>query len=702
MRETNFIKQKKDKWIELERTMQQTNPDPEKLNDLYVQITDDLSYSRTFYPNRSVRVYLNGLAQQIFYSIYKNKKGTVRKLFSFWTKDLPLILYQSRWELLLGILIFWIPFIVGCLSGSIGGDEEFARQLLGDEYIDITLANISSGDPMAIYKHQTPITMFFTIFFNNVVVCFRFFMFGILFGLGSIIELLNFGLYVGSFQYFFYEQGELLQSVLGIWAHGSIEIPAAILSGVSGIVMGKGLVFPGSYGRLQAFILSARKGIQIMIGTLPLIFIAAVIESYITRLTETPDIIRAIFISFNLFVVLLYFVILPYIVGTKNFIQKIPLISAVTLIGMLLLTILLWMFDVSNPVYIALIAFAPIALIVIKLFSIFGLFTPKKIEEKEDKLQTESNSNIRFDQLKSSGEIFKDTFIVYKKNMSKIISIAFITAAIFTSFTLLFVPGKATDIYGFPVNFEEFLIDLWHFSTGGLTGNSIFIGQFFNYNNGFISPHFITNCIVYSIITYISLTAIKSIYYKQKNIFKTQQTLSSKIADFLKVSVVVVIANILLLLGNEAGFFNFLLLLIMPFLLLWAAILVLEGVNLFKGLGRAFELFLTRVGNSYLLYLILGLITIMVLMLLFSPVMFFILDNFGNNLRTSQSDMDELVIVALIYITQTTFSLIFSLVVMGFGLLYFSQMEIRDAKSLSEKIQTIGMRKRIRGLEREG
>ena len=67
MRETNFIKQKKDKWIELERTIQQVNPDPDKLNDLFVQITDDLSYSRTFYPNRSVRVYLNGLAQQIFY-----------------------------------------------------------------------------------------------------------------------------------------------------------------------------------------------------------------------------------------------------------------------------------------------------------------------------------------------------------------------------------------------------------------------------------------------------------------------------------------------------------------------------------------------------------------------------------------------------------------------------------------------------------
>ena len=71
MRETSFIKQNKKKWKEFEKTMETAEPDPEKLNELYVKITDDLSYSRTFYPNRSVRVYLNNLAQQIFHTIYK-------------------------------------------------------------------------------------------------------------------------------------------------------------------------------------------------------------------------------------------------------------------------------------------------------------------------------------------------------------------------------------------------------------------------------------------------------------------------------------------------------------------------------------------------------------------------------------------------------------------------------------------------------
>jgi len=96
MRETNFINQNKEKWKEYEEMLDRKTTDPDKLNRLFVQITDDLSYSRTFYPNRSVRVYLNNLAQQIFYNIYKNKKNPIGRFVSFWTDELPRLIYESR------------------------------------------------------------------------------------------------------------------------------------------------------------------------------------------------------------------------------------------------------------------------------------------------------------------------------------------------------------------------------------------------------------------------------------------------------------------------------------------------------------------------------------------------------------------------------------------------------------------------------
>jgi len=74
VRETNFIDQNKQKWNEFEKILQQSRRDPDKLSELFVQVTDDLSYSRTFYPNRSVKVYLNNLSQKIFFSNFLSFK----------------------------------------------------------------------------------------------------------------------------------------------------------------------------------------------------------------------------------------------------------------------------------------------------------------------------------------------------------------------------------------------------------------------------------------------------------------------------------------------------------------------------------------------------------------------------------------------------------------------------------------------------
>jgi uncharacterized membrane protein SpoIIM required for sporulation len=715
MRETNFIKQKKDKWIELERTIQQVNPDPDKLNELFVQITDDLSYSRTFYPNRSVRVYLNGLAQQIFYSIYKNKKSSGGKLMAFWTHDLPRIMYESRWELFLGMLLFWVPFIIGCLSGSMGEEEEFARQLLGDDYIDLTIANIQSGDPMAIYKDQSRITMFLTIYLNNLMVCLRYFMFGALFTIGSIVELVFFGLYVGSFQFFFYEQGELLAAVLGVWTHGSLEIPAAILAGVAGIVMGKGLVFPGTYSRLQAFLISARKGIKIMIGTLPLVLAAAFIESYITRLTDTPDILRASFIMFNLFAVLFYFVLLPYIVSTENFWKHLPVIGAISLGLTLLLLGVLAVLGIPDFIIIAMIGFPVMMYIVTKSYTFLGLFKEKLIEVEEERLQVSKNDTVRFDRIKTAGEIFKDTFVIYKRYLPSIIWTAFGTAALFIASVLLMADGKPSEMFKYPAHFGDvggalfseivrygFIGGVIKFLFETLVDILEVAGQFFNYKNGFISPYFIANVLVYTIISYVSLRGLKDAYAKTTEEFDVKKKNLSKIADFGKIAIIVIIMNFILLLGHEFGTFYFFYFLMFPFALLWSAVAVLEGQNIVQSFGRALQLLFTKFTNAIGLYTIIGIISLMMLALIYSPVMMFLLQNFGYNMSASQETMDEMVVVAITFIAQTMYGIITPLAIISFGVYYYSQVEIKDAKSLLKKIQLIGTGKRIRGLEREG
>lgn len=309
MRETGFIKQNREKWERFEKTLKENRKDPDQLSNLFVQVTDDLSYSRTFYPNRLVRVYLNNLAQQIFQSIYKNKKERGNRFTIFWKAELPFILFQTRKELAVSFCVFMLAMGIGILSSAY--DPDFYRLILGDHYIEMTKENIRTGDPMAVYKKMNEVDMFLGITFNNLFVAFYTFLLGVILSIGSLALLLYNGIMVGSFQYFFIEQGLFRESFLTIWMHGTLEISAIIIAGAAGLVMGNGLVFPGTYSRMQSFQLAARRAIKIMLGISPVFVFAAFIEGFLTRYTDLPDPVRLLVILFSLFFIIGYFVWYP-------------------------------------------------------------------------------------------------------------------------------------------------------------------------------------------------------------------------------------------------------------------------------------------------------------------------------------------------------------------------------------------------------
>ncbi|ELR73870.1 hypothetical protein C900_00034 [Fulvivirga imtechensis AK7] len=321
MKETKFIEQNKEKWLKFEQLLRLNKRDPDKLSDLFIQITDDLSYARTNYPNRSIRVYLNNLAQQLFYNIYKNKKESRNKFTHFWKEELPSIVFHSRVELFIALAVFLLAAAIGVVSSV--HDPEFARSILGDSYVEMTIRNIEEGDPMGVYKKMNEVDMFLGITLNNVLVAFRTFITGIFFSLGAIIILIYNGIMVGTFQYFFIERDLGFESFLTIWLHGTLEISSIVIAGGAGIVLGKGFVFPGTYSRLRAFQLSARRGLKLLVGIVPILVFAALIESFITRYTELPTSVKLALILVSLVFMLFYFVWYPFVKHRNGTLQGI-------------------------------------------------------------------------------------------------------------------------------------------------------------------------------------------------------------------------------------------------------------------------------------------------------------------------------------------------------------------------------------------
>ena len=640
MRETKFIQQNKKKWAGFERNLERQSDNPEELNELFVQVTDDLSYARTFYPNRSVRVYLNGLGQKIFFSLYKNRKREKGRLKHFIFEGLPQLVYESRKEFRISLLVFMLSMAIGVLSCFM--DEEFVRIVLGDSYVEMTLENIENNDPMAVYKAKEEGGMFAVIAANNLRVALLTFAMGALYAVGTILILIKNGIMVGAFQYFFVEQGLFWESFLTIWTHGTLEISAIVIAGAAGLTMGRGLVFPGTLSRIKAFQLSARRGLKIMVGITPIIILAGFIEGFFTRYTETPDFIRLFFILACLAFILFYFVYFPWKKAQRGF----------------------------------------------------------ESDLRHSYLSPDAMQAIDYRKIKSNGTIFSDIFVFTGRHLGDFIKVAAIVTGIYMVITFLVSevsPFETFRFSGFMSSAEPGAFQLILMVMQVFFGSLGTAGQFFE--NADIA--FLPAINAFTLATLATFTL--PILLRETRPEADEPTGRKKIGYyFLLFSKMLVPAGALsFYLGLGEAYVYFFGVAVIPLLLLWMYIMAYENVHIFLGFGRVFKLlggsFWRMVGLGTTLIL-LGMLTFM-----FSDsiVFFFIFDFIGMNLNFEEDTMSNISAIFLTGVGMFFIHLIFSILFIGVGMLYHTLTEIKEAPNLSERIQNIGEERRLQGMARE-
>lgn len=310
MRESAFIQRNKPRWEEFEKVVKdQRQASPDKLAELFIQITDDLSFSRTQYPKSRTTQYLNSLASKIHLEIYKNKIEEKSRFITFWKAELPAVMFEVRKPLLYALVIFVVAGIIGAVS--VLYDETFVRLIMGDAYVNMTLENIKNGNPTRVYSSSSEISMFFMITRNNIMVSFMVFVYGVFASLGTGLYLFYNGLMVGTFVMFFFKEQQLDQALPVIMLHGTIELSSIVIAAAAGFTMGNSLLFPGTYSRLDSFKMGALKGLKIVMGLIPFFIMAGFIESFITRYAFMHWMFKIAIIGCSALLMLYYFVIYP-------------------------------------------------------------------------------------------------------------------------------------------------------------------------------------------------------------------------------------------------------------------------------------------------------------------------------------------------------------------------------------------------------
>lgn len=319
-----FIKKNAEKWKAYQH-QQTVNPD--ETAERFITLIDDLSFAKTFYPKSKVTRWINGIAASIYQSIYRNKKEKYSRLFQFWKFELPLLFKKYHRVFLFTTFIFVLFVVIGLFSSA--HNPGFIRGVLGDDYVNMTEDNIAKGDPFGVYKDENPFSMFVRIAFNNIKVSFLTFIGGFTLGLLTFILLWSNGIMLGSFQYLFFANGLGTKSILVIWIHGTIEISSIIIAATAGFIIANGILFPGTYKRMESFKQAAKDAAKVLLCLVPFFIIAAFLESYITRFMSRsfdqqanagmPAWLSILILLCSLILILWYFVIWPVVLNRKGF-----------------------------------------------------------------------------------------------------------------------------------------------------------------------------------------------------------------------------------------------------------------------------------------------------------------------------------------------------------------------------------------------
>jgi len=278
-----FLESRLGKWKRLEeltarvsrlRLKNLSGEEVREFGQLYRRTAADLAIAREEVNDRRLVNYLNYLVGRAHGAIYRSESSGFGVFVSFFRYDFPSVFRTTFRYTLTAFLTFMLAAVfasVACLL-----DEGFADRIGPGLRQSIAshqnwTESVNNANPLASTSIQA----------NNIQVTFFAFAGGVLAGIGSLWVLAQNGLLLGMvmtlcFRYRFWEIPVFIS------AHGAIELTAIFIAGGAGLLIGKALLMPGDLRRIDALVENGRLAIKLILGCIPMLLIAGLIEGFIS------------------------------------------------------------------------------------------------------------------------------------------------------------------------------------------------------------------------------------------------------------------------------------------------------------------------------------------------------------------------------------------------------------------------------------
>lgn len=253
-----------------------TRSELQELGLLYRQAAADLSAVREDPTAQYYARSLNLLLARAHNTIYSGEKSSPLKVFQFYRYSYPAI-FRRQLPL---VTTAFVIFILGAVAGLLLtiSRPELIRAYLGPHMMQSIERHEMWTDSVVSIKPAAASG----IMTNNMTVAFVSFAFGITFGLGTVYSMLNNGIMLGviTAACWFHNMSLSLWSFVA--PHGVLELPAIFIAGGAGLLIARGMLFPGLLPRRDSIARAGAEGVQLVLGTVPILIVAGTIEGFIS------------------------------------------------------------------------------------------------------------------------------------------------------------------------------------------------------------------------------------------------------------------------------------------------------------------------------------------------------------------------------------------------------------------------------------
>jgi len=273
---------------------------------LYRSVSSDLIRARTEELSASLIDYLNDVVARSYAVMHAGPRRADRRLLRFLTHGFPR-LFRREWRAIaLAAVVLFSGALVGAVA--VAGDPDALGALIPEQHQAHTPGERVSGEEVDGGGAEADQAAAFSgfLFTHNIRVSFVVFALGVTFGVGTLALLFYNGVPLGALAMQYH--GEQLGTFFWAWIlpHGVPELTEVCVAGGAGLIIARGLWLPGRRRRRDALIAETRTAVALVLGGMPILVVAGLIEGTISQVHE-PQIPYAAKLAFAAVVAVLLF-----------------------------------------------------------------------------------------------------------------------------------------------------------------------------------------------------------------------------------------------------------------------------------------------------------------------------------------------------------------------------------------------------------